>query len=140
MLFPSIFRDPFGDDFFRAPMDMPKHRPAMQMKTDVQENDSAYTLTMELPGISKENISLTLKEGYLTVAATTEENTEDAPENGSYIRRERYTGSCSRSFYVGTELSVGDISAKFADGILTLTVPKPENLPHVEEQNVIPIE
>ncbi|MDL2060006.1 Hsp20/alpha crystallin family protein [Mesosutterella sp. AGMB02718] len=93
------------------------------MKTDVRETDKGYTLLMDLPGFKKDEISAELKDGYLTVSAKKDEKHEDKKE-GRLIRSERSTGSCSRTFYVGEGVKQGDCSASFADGILTINVPK----------------
>ena len=108
------------------------------MKTDIKETDKEYELTIELPGYKKENVNAELKDGYLIVNATNEKNEEEKDEKG-YIRKERYFGSCSRSFFVGKNLKEEDIKAKFDNGVLTLNVPKDvERLP--EEKKYIAIE
>ena len=94
------------------------------MKTDIKETEKAFELDIDLPGFKKENVHAELQDGYLTVSANTETETEDKDEQGTYLRKERFTGSCSRSFYVGTDLQPKDVSAKFTDGILELTFPK----------------
>ena len=105
------------------------------MKTDIKETEKAFELDIDLPGFKKENVHAELQDGYLTVSANTETETEDKDEQGTYLRKERFTGSCSRSFYVGD-----DISAKFENGILKVTVPK-KQLPAPEEtKKVIGIE
>ncbi len=97
------------------------------MKTDIQKKDGLYLMKMDLPGFDKNDIEAELKDGYLTIRAQKDEKTENKDENG-YVMRERYTGSCSRSFYVGKEISEGDIQAAFQNGILCLSFPadKPE--------------
>ena len=123
------FFDPF--DFSLFPTAEPKATTSL-MKTDIKETDKAYELEIDLPGFKKENVHAELKDGYLNVSASTESSTEDKSEDGTYLRKERFTGSCSRSFYVGDEISEDDIRAKFEDGILKITVPKKE-LPAPEE-------
>ncbi len=109
------------------------------MKTDVKDMDGMYEISMDLPGFSKENINAELKDGYLTVNATTSVNQDDSNE-GRYIRRERYCGSMSRSFYVGDAVKKEDIKARFENGILALTIPKVPEQPKVETPNYIAIE
>ena len=110
------------------------------MKTDIKETEKAFELDIDLPGFKKENVHAELQAGYLTVSANTETETEDKDEQGTYLRKERFTGSCSRSFYVGDDISEDDISAKFENGILKVTVPK-KQLPAPEEtKKVIGIE
>ena len=142
MYMPALFNDSLFDDFFtditdnkRRPMERPL--PGV-MKTDIKENDKEYELTIELPGYKKENVNAELKDGYLIINATNEKNEEEKDEKG-YIRKERYVGSCSRSFFVGKNLKEEDIKAKFDNGVLTLNVPKEvEKLP--EEKKYIAIE
>ena len=142
MYMPALFNDSLFDDFFTDITDN-KRRPIARplpgvMKTDIKENDKEYELTIELPGYKKENVNAELKDGYLIINATNEKNEEEKDEKG-YIRKERYVGSCSRSFFVGKNLKEEDIKAKFDNGVLTLNVPKEvEKLP--EEKKYIAIE
>ncbi len=142
MYMPALFNDSLFDDFFTDITDN-KRRPLARplpgvMKTDIKENDKEYELTIELPGYKKENVNAELKDGYLIINATNEKNEEEKDEKG-YIRKERYVGSCSRSFFVGKNLKEEDIKAKFDNGVLTLNVPKEvEKLP--EEKKYIAIE
>lgn len=101
------------------------------MSTDVRETESGYEVIMNLPGFTKEDVKGEVKDGYLTVTATTSTSNDEKDAEGKYIRRERYSGSCSRSFYVGEEVTQDDIKAKFEDGTLKLTIPKKE--PQVKE-------
>lgn len=110
------------------------------MRTDVKESDTGYELDIDLPGCKKENVTAELKEGYLTINAETNRSDEQKDENGKYIRRERYYGNCSRSFYVGEDITQEDIKAKFEDGILKISIPKKEAKPAVEESKYIQIE
>lgn len=103
------------------------------MKTDVKETDKAYELDIDLPGFDKENVQIELNDGYLTINASTNEEKEDKDENGTFLRKERFVGSCRRSFYVGDDVSEDDISAKFENGILSINVPKKE-LPKPEDR------
>lgn len=139
MLVPSRRSNDFFSDFLSDPFDLsffggrPQKQPLpSMMKTDIKETEKAYELEIDLPGFKKENVHAELKDGYLTVNASTESSSEDKSEDGTYLRKERFTGSCSRSFFVGDEISEDDIRAKFEDGILKITVPKKE-LPAPEE-------
>ena len=137
MLMPSIFRESLFDDFFGSSF---PHFGVEMMKTDIKETAQSYEMTMNLPGVKKEDVKAELKDGYLTIQASsnTENNTQD--DDGRYIRRERYMGSCSRSFYVGTQVSQEEIKARFEDGILKLLIPKKEAKPMVEDKKYIAIE
>ena len=144
MMMPSIFGENLFDDFFDSvsrPIKAIRQAPVPQvMRTDVKESDKGFTLDIDLPGYKKENISAELKDGYITVSAKTSDEHEEKEEDGTYIRRERTFGSCSRSFYVGDEIEESEIKAKFEDGILKLFVPKKEVEPQVEERKYISIE
>ena len=142
MLMPSIFGDAFMDDFFGFPQER-KGATASQtglMQTDVKETEDGYEVVMNLPGYNKDDVKGELKDGYLMVSATTNINNDQKDENGKYIRRERYSGSCQRSFYVGEGLTQEDIKAKFENGTLKLMIPKKDPQPKVEEQKYILIE
>jgi len=110
------------------------------MKTDVKETDKDYKLSVDLPGVKKDDLKAELKDGYLTISATVNQNNDEKDEEGRYIRRERFSGSFNRSFYVGENVSEEDIKAKFENGTLMLTVPKKESAPQVEEKKYIAIE
>lgn len=145
MLRPSIFNDNFSDnlfDNFFGDMFSPSRgmRNAGTMNTDIRELENAYQIDMELPGFTKEDVKAELKDGYMTIQASRSENKEDKYEDGKYIRRERYSGSYSRSFYVGENITEEDIRAKFTDGVLTITVPKQEDKPEVAQKKYISIE
>ena len=148
MLMPSIFNTNLFDDFFEFPFYDDKaekklygHHAANLMKTDIQEHDDGYTLEMDLPGFKKEEIQIELNNGYMTISAAKglDEDEKDK-KSGKYIRRERYTGSCQRSFYVGEDVTEEDIKAEFKHGILKLFVPKKEAKPAVEQKKYISIE
>ena len=148
MLMPSIFNDNVFDDFFdfpfyddRAEKKLYGHHAANLMKTDIQEHDDGYTLEMDLPGFKKEEIQVELNNGYMTISAAKglDEDEKDK-KSGKYIRRERYTGSCQRSFYVGEDVTEEDIKAEFKHGILKLFVPKKEAKPAVEQKKYVSIE
>ena len=95
-----------------------------EFKTDIQDKGDSYLLEADLPGFKKDEIHIELKNGYLTISAAKGLDKDEKAPEGKYIRQERYTGACSRSFYVGTDLQPKDVSAKFTDGILELTFPK----------------
>lgn len=141
MLMPSIF----GENLFDEMMDFPWEREFFGrrnplygkneknlMKTDVKETDNSYELDIDLPGFKKNEVSASLENGYLTISAAKGLDKDQKDKEGKYIRRERYAGSCSRSFYVGDAVTESDIHAKFEDGILKLSVAKKD--PQVEEK------
>ena len=138
MLMPSIFGENLFDDFMDFPFGGKKIN--TMMKTDIRDTDSSYELDIDMPGFKKEDIKAQLKDGYLTISASTSANNDEQDKDGRYIRRDRYAGSCSRSFYVGEGVKEEDIRAKFENGILKLSIPKVENKPQVEEQKYIAIE
>ncbi len=110
------------------------------MNTDVKEAENHYQIEIELPGYNKEDIHADLKDGYLTISAERKEEKEKKDDKGNYIRRERRYGNCSRSFYVGKEITENDIKANFKNGILTLLVAKKEPNKDVEQKKYIAIE
>ena len=110
------------------------------MKTDVRETKDGYEVDVDLPGFKKDNISAQLQDGYLTISASKGLDKDEQEKDGTYIRKERYSGSMSRSFYVGKEVEKEDIKAEFKHGILTLFVPKKEAKPAVEQKHSISIE
>ncbi|GAA6291921.1 Hsp20/alpha crystallin family protein [Enterocloster asparagiformis] len=138
MLMPSIFGENLFDDFMDFPFGGKKIN--TMMKTDIRDTDSSYELDIDMPGFKKEDIKAQLKDGYLTISASTSANNDEQDKDGRYIRRERYAGSCSRSFYVGEGVKEEEIRAKFENGILKLSIPKVENKPQVEEKKYIAIE
>ena len=144
MLMPSIFGENLFDDFMdgfafpTANWNYAKNT-ANVMKTDIKENDKGYELDVDLPGYKKEDVKAELKDGYLTISASNDNTKEEKDEDGKYIRKERYTGSVSRSFYVGKYVTEEDIHAKFENGILKYTVPKVDP-PNVEENKYISIQ
>lgn len=141
MLMPSIFGETLLDDFFGFPKERyVKTNNTGLMQTDISESDDSFSLVMNLPGFKKEDVKAELKDGYLTINASTNTSSEEKDDNGTYIRKERYSGSCSRSFYIGEAVTQEDIKAKFADGTLKIIVPKKEQKPEVEEAKYIAIE
>lgn len=144
MLMPSLFGENLLDDFFDVPgfrgfASSPK-MPQNIMHTDVKEKESGFEIAMNLPGIKKENVQAELKDGYLTVTASTNTANDTKDDDGRYIRRERYSGSCSRSFYVGEQITQEDIKARFEDGVLKIDIPKVEAKPIEEKKSYIAIE
>lgn len=147
MMMPSIFRDnlfdgmmnfPFDDEFFGRKNAVRTGSVKNMMNTDVKETENGYEIAIDLPGFKKEDVSADLSNGYLTIKAERETD-NDTEENGSYIRRERYYGSCSRSFYVGEAIREEDIKARFENGLLKLSVPK-NDTKEVETSKRIAIE
>ena len=142
MLTPSIFGenlfDNFFDDFFTFPtfndremQNVQKklygHHAGNMMKTDVQEHDNHYEVAIDLPGFKKDELTLELKEGYLTISAAKGLDQDQKDEkSGKYIRRERYAGAMRRSFYVGEDIKQEDVHAKYENGVLKLSFPKKE--------------
>ena len=132
-MLPSIFGENLFDDFFSDPFGMmvPQSRDPLYgkhgknlMKTDVRETENSYELDIDLPGFKKDEVNLKLDQGYLTISASKGLDKDDKDKDGRYIRRERYAGACSRSFYVGDAVTPQDIGAKFEDGILKIHLPK----------------
>lgn len=143
MLVPSIFEKNFFDDFFNDTFTTPfkfMNSNNRIMNTDVQDLGDKYQLDIELPGFSKEEIKAQLKDGYLTIDASHNEEKEDKNKDGNYIRRERYMGKCSRSFYVGDKVTEEDIKANFSNGVLKLEFPKEISTQEIEDEKYITIE
>ena len=133
MLYPSIFGENLFDDFFRFPdfgRDVEKKlygkHAAQVMKTDVHEHDDHYAIVIDVPGFKKDQINLELQAGYLTVSAAKGLDKDETTKEGKMIRQERYAGAMQRSFYVGDAVKEADVTAKFEDGVLHITVPKAE--------------
>ena len=148
MLVPSIFGENLLDDWFDFPdfRDVDKaerklygHHGSRLMKTDVHDHDDHYELDIDLPGFKKEEITIELNNGYLTVSAAKGLDEEEKSDKGRLIRQERYTGSMQRSFYVGDGMTEEDVKAKFEHGVLRLSVPKQEQR-KLPEKKVIMIE
>ncbi len=141
MLMRSFFNDGLFDGFFgdfAHPQERTRYMRQL-MSTDISELENGYELAIELPGYKKDDVQVELKDGYLTV--TTNARTQSEGESGvKFLRRERYLGSCSRSFYVGKDVRQEDIKARFEDGVLKIFLPKPELVQPKEEDRYIPIE
>lgn len=127
-LLDEIFRDPFFTN-----------EESKLMKTDIKEKSTKYLIDIDLPGYQKENIKITIEDGYLTVNAKTDSQNEEK-EDGKFVRKERYVGECSRSFYVGEAVKETDIKASFKNGTLQLEIPKKEIGKELPEKNYIPID
>ena len=146
-MLPSIFGENLFDDFFTDPFSMiPSGRDVLYgkhgknlMKTDVRETENAYEVDIDLPGFKKDEISVDLKDGYLTIRAAKGLDKDEKDKRGKMIRQERYSGSMQRSFYVGDAVTEEDIHAKFENGVLTLSVPK-KDARKLPERKVIMIE
>ena len=137
MMMPSIFGENLFDDFdswFSDPVEKRffgkknplygKHAKNM-MKTDVRETDDAYEVDIDLPGFKKDEVTAELNDGYITISAAKGlDKDEKDKKTGKYIRKERYAGSMSRSFYIGEGITQDEISAKYENGILQLKIPK----------------
>ena len=124
----DLLDDMFGGVFFNE-------GESKLMKTDIKEKKDEYVIDIDLPGYEKEGIKLNIQDGYLTV--NKEEKDE---EKGKFVRKERYSGECSRSFYVGENVTENEIKAKFKNGTLTIEIPKKEEKKELPEKKYIPIE
>ncbi len=152
MLLPRLFDDDLFnemDEMMRWPDERDffgKHNPLYGkhaknlMKTDVKETDEAYEVDVDLPGFKKDEITVALENGYLSISAAKSLDKDETDKKGNYIRRERYAGSCSRSFYVGEDTLQEDVTAKFEDGILHLNIRKKDVQKVEQKDNRIAIE
>ncbi len=145
MMMPSIFGENLLSDWmdFSFP-DIDKKlygkNSANLMKTDVREKDHDYEVSIDLPGFAKDEVKAELKDGYLIISAAKNINNDQKDKDGKYLRRERYTGNMSRSFYVGKNVTEEDIHAKFENGILLLDIPKKDEEKKTEEKRYVTIE
>ncbi len=150
MLIPNVFGKDLFDDFFDFPFyddretdklekKLYGHRGKNLMKTDIQEADNNYVMEMDLPGFSKDEIKVSLKDGYLTIRAEKGLEEEKDKTTSKYIRRERYAGVCERSFYVG-DISETDIKGEFKHGILKLTLPKKQPKKEIDTTKYIELD
>lgn len=148
MYMPSIFGEslfdnmfPFDEKFFTEKKDpLYGKNVSRLMKTDVRETEKTYELDIDLPGFKKDEIQMELKDGVLTVSAAKGLDKDEEDKKGNYIRKERYAGSMSRSFYVGKHVTVEDVHPKYESGILSFSVPKEEVKPVEEKKHYISIE
>lgn len=127
-LLEEMFRDPFfsGEE-------------TKIMRTDIKEKKDKYLVDIDLPGYEKEDIKIEIEDGYLTIHATTDSQKEEK-EDGKFVRKERYVGECSRSFYVGEDIKEEDVKASFKNGTLKLEIPKKEAKKELPEKKYIPID
>ena len=149
MLMPSIFGEnlfdddwmdfPFERDFWGRKNPLYGKNAKNIMKTDIRENDEGYELDIDLPGFKKDEITIDLDNGYLTISAAKGLDKDEQDKKGKYIRKERYAGAVQRSFYVGDAVTEEDVKAKFEDGILRLSIPK-KDARTVETKKTIAIE
>ena len=153
MLMPSIFGEDLFDSFMRDfpfydDKDMKKLEKRLygrhgknMMKTDIKETDDSYEQEMDLPGFTKDEVKVSLEDGYLTISAAKGlDKDEQDKKSGRYIRKERYAGACERTFYVGDSVAQEDVKGEFKHGILKLTIPKKVEKPEVPEKKYIAIE
>ncbi len=138
-LLSTLMTDPFDTFFDAASAPMQKMAPTL-MRTDIKETDEVYEMTIDLPGFKKDDVQAELKDGYLSITAQTQRESEDKDEKGTFVRKERFSGKCSRTFFVGEDIEDDDIKAKFEDGILKIDVPKKQEQPKLEEKKTIAIE
>ena len=127
-LFGDMFKDPFFSNVENK-----------IMRTDIKEKEDKFEIAIDLPGYEKENIKIEVEDGYLSITANTN-STKEEKEEGKFVRKERYVGSCSRSFYVGDDIKSEDIKASFKNGTLKIDVPKKEEKPELPEKKYIEIE
>ncbi|HHX76205.1 MAG TPA: Hsp20/alpha crystallin family protein [Acholeplasmataceae bacterium] len=121
----SLFRRNRGffDDFFDDFNLFSPTTSSNLMKTDIKETDKGYHLSVELPGFTKDDVKVSLEDGYLLIEAHTSKESETEDKDTKYIRKERYAGTMKRSYYVG-DLKLDDIEGTFDNGILNIDIPK----------------
>lgn len=127
----------FFDDFFKDPFF--ESNESSVMKTDIKEKDNSYVLDVDLPGYKKEDIKMHMEDGYLIINAKTNKENDEKDKNGKYIRKERFFGECSRSFYLGNDIKEEDIKANFKNGTLNIEVPKKTQKEKEQEKKYIDI-
>lgn len=151
MLMPSVFGENLFDDwmdsfdnfdryFFGKKNPLYGKHAKNLMKTDVKETDDSYEVDIDLPGFKKDEINATLEDGYLTISAAKGLDKDEKDKKGKYIRKERYAGAMSRSFYVGDGVTQNEVKAKYENGILKLSIPKKAEKKAVEDDKHIAIE
>ena len=151
MLMPSVFGENLFDDwmdsfdncdryFFGKKNPLYGKHAKNMMKTDVKETDDSYEVDIDLPGFKKDEINATLEDGYLTISAAKGLDKDEKDKKGKYIRKERYAGAMSRSFYVGDGVTQNEVKAKYENGILKLSIPKKAEKKAVEDDKHIAIE
>ena len=150
MLMPELFTRNVFDDWFddfgleKEMRDLNRkiygRRASREMLTDVREHEDHYDLEIDLPGFKKEDLTIELNNGYLTVTANKGHDQEEKNKEGKIIRQERYSGTLSRSFYVGEEITNEEIKAKYEGGVLTVSLPKKDQTKQIENKSQILIE
>jgi HSP20 family molecular chaperone IbpA len=153
MLAPSIFEENFIDELFGFPYlkefdgmehDMERklygRKASRMMKTDIREKDDNYEISVDLPGFKKEDITVELDNGYITISASKNLDKEGNNKKGKLLRQERYAGSMTRSFYVGENVEKTDVDANYRHGVLNLIIPKKAMEKKIPEKNLIAIE
>ncbi|WP_034452801.1 Hsp20/alpha crystallin family protein [Butyrivibrio sp. AE2032] len=153
MLAPSIFEENFIDELFGFPYlkefdgmehDMERklygRKASRMMKTDIREKDDNYEISVDLPGFKKEDITVELDNGYITISASKNLDKEGNNKKGKLLRQERYAGSMTRSFYVGENVEKADVDANYRHGVLNLIIPKKAIEKKIPEKNLIAIE
>ncbi len=144
-MLPSIFGESLFDDWMEFPFRTFAHEAdqklygknaARVMKTDLKEHDDGYELSVDLPGFKKDQIELQLQNGYLTISASKGIEEDEKDKKGKIVHQERYTGSMTRSFYIGEDIREEDIRATFEDGVLTLVFPKEETIKLPEKKTI----
>ena len=145
-MLPSIFGESLFDDWFDFPFRgfesgldhklYGKHA-ARVMKTDLKDHDDHYELAIDLPGFKKDQIDLQLQNGYLTITASKGVEEDDKDKHGKIVHQERYSGSMTRSFYVGDHVTEENVKAKFEDGVLRLEFPKEEAIKLPEKKTIM---
>ena len=153
MLAPSIFEENFIDDLFGFPymkeFDNMEHdmerklygrKASRMMKTDIREKENNYEISVDLPGFKKEDITVELDNGYITISASKNLDKDENNKKGKLLRQERYAGSMTRSFYVGENVEKEDVDANYRHGVLNLTIPKKAIEKKIPEKNLIAIE
>ena len=144
-MLPSIFGENLFDDWFGFPAFPEFHdidrklygkHAQHEMKTDVHEHDDHYEIDIDMPGFQKDELTLNLENGYLTVGAAKGLDKEHKDKKGKVIRQERYAGAMQRTFYVGEALTEEDIHAKYENGVLSLTIPKKDQKKLPERKNI----
>lgn len=137
MLVPKRNEFDLLDDLFKDPFFINHENKVM--KTDIKETENGYAIVVDLPGYEKENIKIAVEDGYLNIyASMCDEETKE--EHGKFVRRERYFGECSRSFYVGDAAETEDVKAIFKNGTLKLEIPKKEKQKEIAPKKYVQIE
>ena len=138
----DVFEDLFGDlsrEFRGIDRRLYGRHAEREMLTDVREHEDSYELEIDLPGFKKDQLQIELTDGTLTITASKGLDKDEKDHKGRLIRQERYAGVLRRSFYVGEEITPEDVTAKFEDGVLKLTVPKKQPVTEEPKKSLIHI-